>query len=289
MQQTSIGTHLAIKMKTEIIFLTIERWHCIDLVLDNIALANKPKDIQVLCVISGSDKYFNHIKNAMMELFGDRARFVRNEEEGIEHDKLREDRLKNKGYPMGKEKADKIYRAYSLVKDNLDKTADYYWFIEDDTLFPLDVYDRYTKLMDALNADVITGISYYWHFPVRTTRNFWRIKENKTFPEGDSSSESRLVLEPMEHQDKGIAKLGGSGLGNVLAKRDAVLSWQPKSFKHLRSGADISFYYNAMKNGFDAYGDWSISLPHITKHIGGGVEIFGKVDRELWNKLVIDK
>ena len=49
-------------MKIQMIFLTIPRWHCIDLVLKNIELAAKTGvELSLVLVVSGGDTYFKYV------------------------------------------------------------------------------------------------------------------------------------------------------------------------------------------------------------------------------------
>jgi hypothetical protein len=169
-----------------------------------------------------------------------------------------------------------VYDTYSRLVQAANRDADLFWFIEDDTLFPLDVFKRYSELMGALRADIVTGVSYYWHTLERHSRNFWALEVKKG---ADGAKE--LQLDPIGPQAHGAVLLGATGLGNVLAKREPVLSWSPESYVNIGSGADISFFYNAMRKGFRAYGVWDIFLPHITKHQNGDVELRGRLDASL--------
>ncbi len=264
-------------MKVEIIFPTIERWHCIDLILRNLKLAEKPEDIQVLSIISGSDKYADYVTEGLKSIFK-KVRIVRKNEEGIEHNEIRQDWGKN-----NRLKLQQVYTTYELAIKNVDRTADFYWFIEDDTLFPLNIFGKFKTLLDVLDGDIITGISYYWPGD-KIARNFWNIKVDRVFPKGDSCNETTFTLlkNDLIKQEKGVVQLGASGLGNVLAKRKTVLTWSPKSYANIGSGADISFYYNAKLKGYTVYGVWNIFLPHITIFHDGSIEIRGRIDKSLF-------
>jgi len=268
--------------KVEILFPTIERWHCIDLILKNMELANKPKNTQILCVCAGSDKYKNYVKRNLEKIFK-KVNFIENPDEGIEHDKLRSVSKGEKDWTneINIKKIENVYKTYSLAKENIDKDVDYYWFIEDDTLFPLDIFNRYFNLLKGLKADIITGVSYYWHEFGVSPRNFWNLEVTKVFGEDDNSSEFTFNITPMNKQDEGVVKLGASGLGNVLAKKEVILEWQPQEHTNIGSGADISFFYNAYLKGFIAYGVWDIYLPHITKYENGDIAILGRIDKSL--------
>jgi hypothetical protein len=263
-------------MKTEILFPTIERWHCIDLVLENMRLAEKPDDIQVLAVVSGSEKYRKYVEGRLKSIFN-KVRIVKNYDTPIEHSELRKIHYENFYDPDPKisvKKLLKVFHTYSLIKKNIDKTADYYWFIEDDTLFPLDVYKRYMAIMDGLRADIVSGQSYYWHTLDRQKRNFWKISNS-------DDKNKPIKLDEMGICDEGIIKLGATGLGNVLCKKEAVTTWNPESYLYLRSGADISFFYNAQNRDLKAYGIWEVFLPHITKYQNGDIEIRGRIDKSI--------
>lgn len=260
----------------EIIFPTIPRWHCIDLMLKNIQAAHKPDDIQVLAVVSGDDEYAQYVEDGFKKIF-DRVRIVRNDDVYIEHDKLRERQYESQqpDLDVSVKKLLKVYQTYTLAVQNADKKADYYWIMEDDTLFPLDTYDRYMQVMDFMGGDIVTGISYYWHTGDTGKRNFWKVHWKKT----DKTYDVKLTN--MEDCDDGIVKLGASGLGNVICKREALLTWTPKTFLSIKSGADISFFINALERNYPAYGLCNLSLPHITRHQKGAIEIKGKIEESL--------
>jgi hypothetical protein len=253
------------------------------MVLDNLALADKPADTQVLAVVSGSDKYAAHLEKRLKEIFV-KVRIVRNSDTFIDHDKLRSVQYENAYAPDPKIsviKLRKVYETYSLVVENADKNADYFWFVEDDTLFPLDVLKRYFATLDALEGDVVTGISYYWHTLDNIKRNFWKLNYKPVFGDGDTSGEYTVHLDNMKDCNDGVVRLGACGLGNVLAKRDSVLTWVPKSFLNINSGADISFFLNCTLKGYKAYGLCNVYLPHISIYSGGDIEIRGRIDTSI--------
>jgi len=210
----------------EILLPMIERWHCVDWVLKNIELAEKPEDIQILCVITASDKYVEYVKKKLDKIF-DKVRIIRKDDFAIEHDELRRRyySVKTNCNPdkIREEKLRSVYRTYQKIVDNVDTEADYYWFIEDDTLFPLDIYSKYMNLIRKLRADIITGVSYYWHTKENRCRNFWNLEVTRTFGEKDTSNEVALNVTPIQAQTVGIIRLGATGLGNVISKKEAVL------------------------------------------------------------------
>jgi hypothetical protein len=263
----------------EIIFPTIPRWHCIDLILENLRLAEKPEDIQILCIASGDKKYTEYIETKLKKIFK-KVRIVLTNNSFIEHDQLRginNDMASGKIYS---DKLQNVYKTYQIAVDNIDKSADYFWFIEDDTLFPLNTYSRYMGELERLKGDIITGISYYWDTTNKITTNFWKVDFVKTFGENDTSNEKTILL-TLINEKKGVVKIGASGLGNVIAKKDIVLSWQPRKYLSLHSGADISFFINAIHKGFKAYGMCELYLPHITKYSNNDIEIRGRIDKSL--------
>lgn len=268
---------------TEILFPCIERWHCIDLVLKNLQMAVKPKDIQILCIVSGSKEYRDYLDKRLNEIFT-KVRIIVNQDTFVEHDKLRSIQYENAYAPdleISVIKMKKVYETYTLITQHMDRSADLYWFIEDDTLFPLDTFTRYTQIMEALKGDIVTGISYYWHTLDNMKRNFWKVEYKKVFGNNDTSKEMTIHLENIKDCNDGVVRLGASGLGNVLAKQRAVMSWIPKNYMHINSGADISFFVSAMERNYKAYGICNLYLPHITKYDGGDIEIRGRIDKNL--------
>ena len=161
---------------------------------------------------------------------------------------------------------------------------DYYWVIEDDTLFPFDTLERYMKLIDVFKADIISGVSYYWHSNYEYKRNFWNIIEKEHLI-GNKESDGKISIETITEQDSGIIKIGATGLGNVLAKAETVWGWKPAEqlSMNICNGADIGFFYHAKKCGYKAFGVWDIYLPHITKYSNGDIQIYGRIDTSLQN------
>jgi len=261
----------------EILIPTIPRYHCIDLFLENLRLADKPKDTQILVCISGNDeKYTHYVQREIIKIFGkNRSRFIKYEEGGIEHDQVR-----------GKESGEKnqkkilnIYNVYNLLHLSADKRADYYWIMEYDTLFPLDTYQRYFDILTGLNGDIVTGCSYYWH--IYKKRNFWNLNKTRVFPEGDNCDDCSWSVSDMEPKEQGVVKLGATGLGNILVKSNCFKTWYPLA--KIREGADISFFIHAAEQGYTAYGIWGLYLPHITKYENGDIEILGRINKSLIN------
>jgi|TARA_Y100000310_G_scaffold26154_2_gene24960 hypothetical protein len=268
----------------EILFPTIERWHCIDSVLDNMGRADIPEDIQILTAITAGDEYAEYVTKRLNNIFP-KVRMIRMEGDGIDHDKLREEYYEKDEKPKHRDirqkKLEKVYKTYNTLVEAADPDADFYWFMEDDTLFPLDTYNRYRKAMEYIDADIITGISYYWHTMENHDRNFWNMECTRVFGDRDTSDETTFKLTMMRPQEKGLVQLGASGLGNVFCKAHTVRSWAPKMYQNIGSGADISFFFNAYKNGYKAFGMWDLYLPHITKYSGGDIEIRGRIDKSL--------
>jgi len=252
----------------------------VDLLLANLQAARKPEGVQVLCAVTSGDKFHDYLRDGLKGIFGESVRILRQPGSGIEHDEIRrrhyECRLQYEREDPQIEKLKAVFKTYQLLLSNVDRSADFFWFIEDDTLFPLDVFDRYLDFMRVLRADIVTGVSYYWHTQERHARNFWSIKDLR-----DKDGVKALRLDPIPGEREGVVRLGATGLGNVLAKAESVLSWTPESYMDIGSGADISFFYNAMRKGFRAFGLWDTYLPHITKHVNGDIEIRGRIDTSL--------
>ena len=212
-------------MKIQMIFLTIPRWHCIDLVLKNIELAAKTGvELSLVLVVSGGDTYFNYVTQRFkdMNLFNN-IKIVKMDNVPVEHDKIRDNGF---SCQENKNKIENIFKAYQVAIDNIDFDVDYYWVIEDDTLFPFDTLERYMKLIDVFKADIISGVSYYWHSNHEYKRNFWNIIEKEHLI-GNKESDGKISIETITEQDSGIIKIGATGLGNVLAKAETVWGWKP--------------------------------------------------------------
>lgn len=267
-------------MKTQIIFINIPRPHCIDMVLENIALADKPSQPSVVCVCAGPKSYRDNLARKLASTKGiGEVKMVDNYDGYIDHDKIREDIT---ALQVQIDKMLNVYKAYDLAMQNLDPTADYYWFIEDDTLFPLHTFNRYMEVMKEKNCDIVSGQSYYWHTLKDYKRNFWGLKEDKVFPDQDECEDVNVqIVDSYPEKDEGVVKLGATGLGNVLAKGEVVRGWKPMDYVKINNGADIAFFYYAQQKGFKAYGIYDISLPHITLYPDGGIEIRGKIHENI--------
>lgn len=270
-------------MRTQIIFINIPRPHCIDQVLENLAMAEKPEDISMVCVCAGPKKYQEQLEAKIKNIYPlglpGKITFVENKDGWIDHDKIREDIT---ALQVQIDKMLNVYKAYDLAIQNLDPTADYYWFIEDDTLFPLHTFKRYMEVMKEKDCDIVSGQSYYWHTLKDYKRNFWGLKEDRIYPDQDECEDvSVQIVDSYPEKDEGVVKLGATGLGNVLAKGEVVRGWKPMDFVKINNGADIAFFYYAQKAGFKAYGVYDISLPHITLYPDGGIEIRGKIHENI--------
>ena len=268
-------------MKTQIVFINIPRKHCIDLILENIKQAEKPEDLSILCICAGPEEYRDFLLNKLLEQFPvEKITFINNPDGWIDHDKIRKNIHE---FQIQVDKMLKVYDAYQLAIDNLDPTADFYWFIEDDTMFPLHTYNRYLEIMKEKDCDIVSGQSYYWHTMGQIKRNFWGLKEDRIFEEYDECGDTTVVIDDTyPERDDGVVKLGATGLGNVLAKGGVVRGWQPKDWLHIQNGADIAFFYYAEKKGFKAYGDYGIQLPHITIYPNKSIEIRGPIHESIW-------
>lgn len=272
-------------MKVQIILPIIERWYCVDLLLSNLKEAVKPKDCSVLSICTSGDAFYEHLKNGLDSIFGKKnVEIIRKQGSFVEHSQLRknyyEASIPVSGEDIRLTKLRAVFSTYDIAVEAVDRTVDYFWFIEDDTLFQLDIFDRYVDYMNVLRADIVTGVSYYWHTDKNHSRNFWDLKVER-----NKEGFNQIELRPINCEDSGVIRLGATGLGNVLATREAVLSWKPESYVDMGSGADISFFYNAMVKGFRAFGIWDIYLPHITNHQGGDIEIRGRIDKSLLHLL----
>ena len=267
-------------MRIEILLPMIERKHCVNLVLRNIEKAEKPKDCQVLVVISASDEYVNFVRSKLEKIFV-KVRIIESKDKWIEHNEIRPEldggiNWSNSG--INQEKMSKVCNTYKLLQKNADRDMDYYWNIEDDNLFPLDTFPRYFGLMEALRADIVTGVSYSW-YQAKLVTNFWTITLKKVFGENDTSNEMSYSVDYFPYQDSGVVRLGACGLVNVLMKKEALLSWTPTRMRGLGSAADVSFFISVAKHKLKAFGVWDITLPHITRVDNEQYQIMGQIDK----------
>ena len=270
-------------MGTQILFPTIERWHCIDLILRNLELAYKPKNTSILCAITAGDKYANYVKDRLNKLFKEVTvfRMDKGYGAGMDHNRIRyhNDERDNETRKIELARCHAILGTYMMLTKNMDKNADYTWFIEDDTLFPLDVYTRYMNILNALDGDVVAGVSYHWHQFATVPHNFWKINVLKT-PTG----QALVKLESMQQKEEGVIKLGAAGLGNTLAKTEVVADWgrHIKEYAEITDmGADISFFHHLEKTNKKAFGVWSVHLPQVSIHEDGNIQFYGKIDKSL--------
>lgn len=258
-------------MKLEILFPTIERWHCIDLVLKCFELAEKPRDTQILAVIQSGDEYKEYVEKGLKKIF-DKVRIVHRKEKYLDHDTLRISKRKTGSWTQKEnyKKTLQVEKTYKQLVKHADKSVDCYWVAEDDTLFPLNFFTKAHKLMDALDADAVAGVSYRWRSNPPKNTNFCDINLDE---EGVTS------FEVLDKKESGVVRLGMTGLSGMLAKKDCILSWKPTSIKCINSGADVSFSLNMEGKRF--FGCWDLSLPHITKYENGDIQILGRIDKSL--------
>jgi len=267
-------------MKVEILLPIIERPHCVNLVLKNLEKAVKPEGCQMLAAVSSSDEYFSFIEKRLKEIFKS-ARVFKISDSWIEHHEIRPDLDSGTKWSksnVNQEKMERVNKTYSFLQKTASRDVDYYWIMEDDNLFPFDTFTRYAYLMEGLKADIVTGVSYSW-YQARMATNFWTLKKERVFGEQDACKETTLKIDYFEPMDEGVTRLGACGLVNVLMKKKVLLSWQPERIPELGSAADVSFFINAQKNNYKAYGIWNIRFPHITKIDEDTYQIMGKIDK----------
>lgn len=271
-------------MKVEVLLPTIERWHCIDLVLNCLGAAEKPDDYQILAVVQAGDKFKQHVEQRLKEI-NPRTRVIQRTEEGFDHDALKKGYNETGNWVSSQAQNNKIrevHLTYAALQKHADPTADYYWIMEDDTLFPLDFYIRALAAMKALRSDAVAGVSYRWRTRPPENTNFCRI--NREWVSGDKNN---LPIEKVSFprfpvQPSGVVKLGMTGLSGLVCKKECVQTWRPQHIPEFNSGADVSFSLNMEKNGFKFHGCWDLTLPHIIKSkTDNGFEILGKIDESL--------
>jgi len=166
-----------------------------------------------------------------------------------------------------------------------DKDVDYYWIIEDDTLFPPDTFYRYLQFMKALKADVVSGLSYSYGINFYNWRNLWKIKFKKTFGENDSADEKTVDIKRIKPKNE-VIRLGATGLGNVLLKKKVIKGWRPTLPSDKGLGSDIDFFCYCKQRGYKAYAIKSINLPHFHKLKNGDIRLLGTIDKQLWQQII---
>lgn len=270
--------------KVQIIFPTIVRWHCVDLVIENIKLAVKPRNVSMLIVCPNDEEYIDHLKKKLKEI-GIKYEIVINPEEGIEHDIIRpeitsEEFSRTQISYSNIRKTDNIFRTYKLAIEHCDKTADYYWIIEDDNLFPLDSYTRLKDAMRKKRASISSGLSWHWHSN-EEIHNFWQLTLKNSIP--FLEAETKMSIELIPKREKGIDRIGATGFCNMLTEGELFRNWKPiKTQNNWGSGADICYCAWAYINGKTIAGIWDLELPHITKYDDGKIRVIGKIDQTLF-------
>jgi len=268
--------------KTEIVFITCERWHCIDMLIDNIRQASKPRNYQVLAVVQGSRQYMKYVRDKFEE-FAPSVRAIKIPGKPVDHSILKDKMKKVRTWkvPEQDQKKQNVETAFRMAVENSDDGMDLYWIIEDDTLFPLDTFKRYRKIMEAMKGDAVSGVSYSWHNERPEVRNFWEFVPVLDKKSDENVSIPVFTLKSMPYQESGVSRLGSTGTGNVLAKNKPWTTWEPKWMRSISSGADISFWLNSYLRGYPAYGIWDVRLPHITTYPDGDIAIIGRLDKSL--------
>ena len=274
------------KKKIQILMPCIERWYCVDLMLRNFKLMEKPDGFHFsfLAAITNGGKYGDYLTKGLKKIFHQVESFEIINNNVLQHDDIRKGKINPQ---LSRKKALDVYHAYDELMKRLDPTADYYLIVEDDTLFPLNSIPRYLSLMEPLNASVLSGISFTWE-PVSNHgnyMNFWEFggRRDEIGGKEQTGELPRNLIEiiNMPYQKAGIAKLGAAGLGNVFIKGEVLRGWKPMDYIKLLGGADHAFFYYCEQNNYNAYGLWDHYLPHITKHENGDIEILGRIDNSL--------
>ncbi|MEM5854660.1 MAG: hypothetical protein QXG39_08620 [Candidatus Aenigmatarchaeota archaeon] len=264
-------------MKIQLCLITIGRKHSLSLVLRCIKKCEKIGEIEYFAFNAGAKK---EIKE-WLEKEGFKVIDV--EQEPIEHNQIWEtlsgetrdlERIKNFREDLNRKKIKNIFETYKIVKANILDDADFVWIIEDDQPFPPDALPKMIEVFKKYpNAWVVAGVSYYWHQPTqRAFRNFWELKP--IFQE-------KMRLEPIPYQGQTIDKIGATGTGCVLVKKEAIKSWEIEKYEP-QIGPDIDFFRHVAAQNKDAYGRWDLVIPHMTIYEDGSVELVGRIQKNLY-------
>lgn len=264
-------------MKIQLCLVTIGRKHSLPLVLRCIKKCEKIGEIEYFAFNAGAKKEIREW------LEKEDFKVIDIEQEPIEHNQIWEtlsgetrdlERVINFREDLQRKKIKNIFEVYRVLKENILDDVDFVWIIEDDQLFPPDALIKMMEVFEKYqNAWVATGVSYHWHEPTqRTFRNFWELKP---------VFEGKIRLEPMPYKGEKIEKIGATGTGCILARKEAIKSWEVEKYEP-QIGADIDFFRFVAAQKKDAYGRWDLIIPHITIYEDGSVEIFGRISPNLY-------
>lgn len=264
-------------MKIQLCLVTIGRKHSLPLVLKCIKNCEKIGEIEYFAFNAGAKKEIRE----WLEKEGFKVIDV--EQEPIEHNQLWEtfpdetrdlERAINFREDLSNKKKKNIFETYRVIKANILDDTDFVWIIEDDQLIPPDTLPKMIEVFRQYpNAWVVAAVSYHWHEPTkRAFRNFWELKP---------IFEEKMRLEPMPYKGQKIEKIGATGTGCILVKKEAIKNWEIEKYEP-QIGVDIDFFkYVAVQNK-DAYGRWDLISPHMTIYEDGSVEIFGRISQNLY-------
>lgn len=266
-------------MKIQLCLITIGRQHSLPLVLKCIKKCEKIGEIEYFAFNAGAKKEIREW------LEKEKFKVIDVEQETVEHNQLWEtlpeetrdlEGVKNSyKEDLYRKKIKNIFETYKAVKANILDDADFVWIVEDDQPFPPDALPKMIEVFkEYSNAWAVAGISYYWHQPTqRAFRNFWELKP--IFQE-------KMRLEPMTYRGQKIDKIGATGTGCVLVKKEAISSWEIEKYEP-QMGVDIDFFRHIEARGKDAYGRWDLIVPHMIIYEDGSVEIFGRISQNLYS------
>ena len=266
--------------KVEIIYPTIERPEVLSVMLKCLKACEKPKDIRILAIVQASKGYKDRVEDGLRKIF-ENVRVVHLDEQGIDHIELGKAFKGNEeGWKENQkqiEKLEKLYRTYQNAVDNASRDVDYFWLMQDDQPFPPDTYPHFRKMIADTGGDIAAGVSFSWRNEEGMNHNFWEIEEGQT-PDEENLAFPRIRL-PI--QEKGIIRIGATGLSNLLCKKDCFLNWKPVYDPKKNWGGDVSFFVNAWKQGYKAFGDWGHPIPHMTKNEEGEIRVLGRIKKNL--------
>ena len=263
--------------KIQMILITIPRYHSIGMVIENIKRAEKPQNMELLVIASGDDKYIEYLEG---QLKGLDYKLIRNKDKSVDHDRIR--REMDSDPRVNDDKRYYAFRAYELAQKHCNPDADYYWFAEDDNLFPLDTYPRYMKALKNQNAEMVSGLSWHWFDNHFEGHNFWRLTLTQTFPPAFPAKEVSMRVEQLPQKDWGTEPIGAVGTCNMICKGDIFRGYDVmKGWATYNTGVDLALCIYAYEQNKKLLGIWDLELPHISKLEDGGIKIYGKIDKSL--------
>lgn len=162
-------------------------------------------------------------------------------------------------------------------------SCDYIFLLEDDTLFPLNVLEKFLKhYTQNPYAGLITGVQIgRWGF---TVPGIWKV---------DNPYNVQQINSMLPNEKSPFEEIDASGMFCLLTKRDNYVNAKFEPFDSIL-GPDVSFGLHLRREGFKNFVDWTINTSHLTKR--GEIKVFGtelqkitfkKIEENRWEQEVV--